>query len=148
MPRTVSKSRNIAEENRTERAIRVEKEPFWKATMSIVKDRRTQMICGLVLFTFALVAAIAYVSFLFTGSADQSILTLDRAERLAHRAEIANLLGLPGATLAQFMIDGSFGFVSILIVVLLGAYALRLMHALHDIPALRWFFSCTFWSSN
>ena len=145
MPRTVSKSRNIAEEHRTERAIRVEKESLWQATKRIVNDRRTQMICGLVLFTFAVVATIAYVSFLFSGSADQSILTLDRAERLAHRAEIANLLGLPGATLAQFMIDGSFGFVSILIVVLLGAYALRLMHALHDIPALRWFFSCAFW---
>ena len=145
MPRTISKSRNIADENRTERAIRVEKESLWQATKRIVNDRRTQMICGLVLFTFAVVAAIAYVSFLFSGTADQSILSLDRAERLAHRAEIANLLGLPGATLAQFMIDGSFGFVSILIVVLLGAYALRLMHALHEIPALRWFFSCAFW---
>lgn len=145
MPRTVSKSRNMADEHRSERAIRVEKESFWQATKRIALDRRTQMVCGLILLTFAIVATIAYVSFLFTGSADQSILSLPRAERLAHRAEIANLLGLPGASLAQFMIDGSFGFVSILIVLLIGAYALRLMHALRDIPALRWFFSCAFW---
>ena len=135
----------MADEHRSERAIRVEKEPFWQAAKRIVLDRRTQMICGLILLTFALVATIAYVSFLFTGAADQSILDLPRAERLAQRAEINNLLGLPGASLAQFMIDGSFGFVSILIVILIGLYALRLMHALHDIPALRWFFSCAFW---
>ena len=145
MPRHSSKTPDLIIENRSERAIRVEKESLWQATKRIALDRRTQMICGLVLFTFAVVAAIAYVSFLFTGSADQSVLTMDRADRLEHRQEITNLLGLPGASLAQFMIDGSFGFVSILIVLLLGVYALRLMHALRDIPALKWFFSCAFW---
>ena len=105
MPRHSSKTPDLIIENRSERAIRVEKESLWQATKRIALDRRTQMICGLVLFTFAVVAAIAYVSFLFTGSADQSVLTMDRADRLEHRQEITNLLGLPGASLAQFMID-------------------------------------------
>ena len=70
---------------------------------------------------------------------------MDRAGRLENREAIRNLLGLPGAGLAQFMIDGSFGFVSVLLVLMLGVYALRLMHVFRDIPAIRIFCCSVFW---
>ena len=145
MPRTSSKSRNIAEDRPSERAIRVEKTHWWNATRDFLADRRTRMVIGILLLTFSVIAALAYVSFLFTGTDDQSILSLSHAERLAARGDIRNMLGLPGARLAQFLIDGSFGFVSILLVIMLGIYALRLMHVLKDIRAIRLFCCTTFW---
>ncbi|MBR4565083.1 MAG: DNA translocase FtsK 4TM domain-containing protein [Paludibacteraceae bacterium] len=111
----------------------------------ILAARETRMVIGILLLTFAAVAALAYVSFLFTGTSDQSVLALDRPERLANREAVRNLLGLPGARLAQFMIDGSFGFVSILMVFMLTIYALRLMHVLKDIHAVKLFCGTVFW---
>ena len=120
MPRTVSKSRNMAEDRPFERAIKVEKLSAWEATKRFFEDRRTRMVAGVLLLTLAVIALLAYVSFLFTGTADQSILSLDHAGRLENREWIRNLLGLPGARLAQFLIDGTFGFVSILLILMLG----------------------------
>ncbi|MBR7154899.1 MAG: DNA translocase FtsK [Paludibacteraceae bacterium] len=145
MPRTVSKSRNIAEERPNERAIRVERANFWDSTKRFFQARETRMVIGILLLLFAVIALLSYVSFLFTGTYDQDILSLSRAERVANRAAVRNIIGLPGAVLAQFMIDGSFGFVSLLIVLLLGVYALRMMHVLKDIPALKLFFCTSFW---
>ena len=145
MPRTITKSRNIADERPAERAIRVEKTNWWEATKNFLSDRRTRMVVGILMLTFAVIALLAYVSFLFTGTADQDILALDHTERLTNREAIRNLLGLPGALLAQFLIDGSFGFVSIILVFMLAIYALRLMHVLKDIRAILLFCGGTFW---
>jgi len=145
MPRTIPKSRNIADERPSERAIRVEKTNWWEATKNFLSDRRTRMVVGILMLTFAVIALLAYVSFLFTGTADQDILALDHTERLANREAIRNLLGLPGALLAQFLIDGSFGFVSILLIFMLAIYALRLMHVLKDIRAILLFCGGSFW---
>ena len=128
-----------------ERAIRVERTNWMETASRILAARETRMVIGILLLTFAVVAALAYVSFLFTGTSDQSVLALDRPERLANREAVRNLLGLPGARLAQFMIDGSFGFVSILMVFMLTIYALRLMHVLKDIHAVKLFCGTVFW---
>ena len=145
MPRTSSKSGNTTPETKAEREIRVEKASFWETVKRIAQARETRMIIGVLMVTFALVALIAYISFLFTGVNDQSILSMDKADRIANREAIKNLLGLPGALLAQFMIDGSFGFVSVLLTIMLGIYGLRLMHVLKDIRAIKLFCGGTFW---
>ena len=145
MPRTVSKSRNIAEDRPQERAIKVEKPNFWESLKRFVKARETRMVVGILLLLLAVVALLSYVSYLFTGTYDQSVLSLDHAERVANREAIRNMLGLPGAELAQFMIDGSFGFVSILLVFMLAIYALRMMHVLKDIRAILLFCGGSFW---
>ena len=146
MPRTVSKSRNIAEDRPQERAIKVEKPNFWESLKRFVKARETRMVVGIILLLFAVVALLSYVSYLFTGTYDQSVLSLGHAERVANREAIRNMLGLPGAELAQFMIDGSFGFVSILLVFMLAIYALRMMHVLKDIRAILLFCGGSFWA--
>ena len=145
MPRTSSKSQSIADERPAERAIRVEKTNSWEAVQRFFQARETRMVIGILLLTFALIATLAYVSFLFTGTSDQSILSLDRPDRLANRESIRNLLGLPGARLAQFMIDGSFGFVSILLAFMVGIYALRLMHVIKELKAVKLFCCTVFW---
>ena len=103
------------------------------------------MVLGILLLAFSIIAILAYVSYLFTGTYDQSVLSLGHADRVANRETVRNILGLPGAHLARFLIDGSFGFVSILMVGLLGVYGLRLMHVFKDIKAIKWFCCCTFW---
>ena len=145
MPRTVSKSRNIVDEQPRERAIRVEKGSFFESLKRFFMARETRMVIGILLLTFSVIALLSYISFLFTGTYDQDILSLDRAGRIANRNAIRNIIGLPGAVLAQFMIDGSFGFVSILLVFMLAIYALRLMHVLKDIRAILLFCGGSFW---
>ena len=144
MPRTSSKISNTPVDS-APRAIKVEKPNAWEAVQRFFKARETRMVLGIVLLTFSVIALLAYVSYLFTGTYDQSILSMDRPDRIANRLQIRNMLGLPGAMLAAFLIDGSFGFVSILLVLLVGIYALRLMHVLKDIPALKLFISGAFW---
>ena len=145
MPRTVSKSRQIAEDQPRERAIRVEKGNLWESLKRFFMARETRMVIGILLLLFSVIALLSYVSYLFTGTADQDILSLSHAERVANRTAIRNMLGLPGAKLAQFMIDGSFGFVSILLVFMLAIYALRMMHVLKDIRGVLLFCGGSFW---
>ena len=145
MPRTSSKSLNSGVDRSAERAIRVEQTSFWEGTKRFFAARETRMVFGIILFAFAIIALLAYVSFLFTGTYDQSVLSMDQADRIANRETVKNILGLPGAHLANFMINNSFGFVSALLVLMLGTYGLRLMHVFKDIRAIRLFCCTTFW---
>ena len=146
MPRTVSKLKNNdIDERSAERSIRVEKESWWMTLKHYAMARETRMILGVLLLLFSVIALLAYVSFLFTGTADQSVLSQAYADQVANRHEIRNILGLPGARLARFLIDGSFGFVSILLVLMCGTYALRIMHVLKDIKAIKIFCTTAFW---
>ncbi|MBO7457240.1 MAG: DNA translocase FtsK 4TM domain-containing protein [Paludibacteraceae bacterium] len=150
MPRTSSKLTNTPSAAPSARAIKVEKPGVWESVKRICMARETRMIVGVLLLTFSVIALLAYVSFLFTGTYDQSILSLDRPDRLANREAIKNMLGLPGAMLARFLIDGSFGFISLLLILMVGIYALRMMHVFRDIPALKLFLCGSFivlWSS-
>ena len=125
-----------------ERAIRVEKLSGLQAIRTFFADRRVRMVIGVLLLMFAIFALLAYVSFLFTGAYDQDILSLSRAERIANRETVRNMLGLPGADLAHFLINGSFGFSSLLLILMIGIYGLRIMHVFRDIPAIK-LFCCT-----
>ena len=142
MPRHSSKSKDISPEQPEERAIRVEKLSGLQAVRSFFADRRVRMVIGVLLLMFAIFALLAYVSFLFTGAYDQDILSLGHDDRVANRESIRNMLGLPGADLAHFLINGSFGFVSLLLVLMVGVYGLRIMHVFRDIPAIK-IFCCT-----
>ena len=119
MPRTVSKLKNDTNERAAERAIRIEKPKWWDVVVRFLTARETRMSIGVLMLLFAIIALLSYISFLFTGAADQSVLALPgHAAQWAHRAEIHNMLGLPGARLGRFLIDGSFGFVSVLLVLM------------------------------
>ncbi len=142
MPRHTIKSRDISLDQPEERAIRVEKLSGLQAIRTFLADRRVRMVIGVLLLMFAIFALLAYVSFLFTGAFDQDILSLSRTERIANRETIRNMLGLPGADLAHFLINGSFGFASLLLILMIGIYGLRIMHVFRDIPAIK-LFCCT-----
>ncbi len=142
MPRHSIKSRDISLDQPEERAIRVEKLSGVQAVRAFFADRRVRMVIGVLLLMFSIFALLAYVSFIFTGAFDQDILSLDRAGRVENREAIRNMLGLPGADLAHFLINGSFGFSSLLLILMIGIYGLRIMHVFRDIPAIK-LFCCT-----
>ena len=70
---------------------------------------------------------IADISFFWTGKNDFSILEMSHDEQVTHRVEIENMLGLPGARLSAFMINGAFGWVSLWLVVMAALYGLQLL---------------------
>ena len=142
MPRHSIKSRDISTDQPEERAILVEKISWLQVVRTFFADRRVRMVLGVLLLMFSIFALLAYVSFLFTGAYDQDILSLSRAERVENREAVRNMLGLPGADLAHFLINGSFGFASLLLILMVGIYGLRVMHVFRDIPAIK-LFCCT-----
>ena len=93
-------------------------------------------VSGAVLTIIAIFFVIAYISFLFTGGTDQSAV-------LSGTQEIENSTGLLGARMSESIVNGWFGFSSILIPVFLTVCGLNMMRITH-IKLFRWFISCAF----
>ena len=93
-------------------------------------------VSGAILAIFAVFFLIAYISFLFTGGTDQSAV-------LSGAQEIENSTGLLGARVSESVVNGWFGFSSVLIPIFLTACGLNMMRITH-LRLFRWFVSCTF----
>ncbi|MBQ5388131.1 MAG: DNA translocase FtsK 4TM domain-containing protein [Paludibacteraceae bacterium] len=107
---------------------------YFLTTRDMVMSNRFQLAMGIILIAVTLMLLIAFISFFFTGSNDYSI--LEQADgRRAMRGEIQNALGLPGAVIARWMIDGTFGIVSLSVLVAIALYAIRMIVAY---PLKRW----------
>lgn len=141
---TTRRGFGVRTEAAEKQTIEIAKTPWWKEVRTFLLDPRTRLVGGVVLMAVALFLLVAYVSFFFTGTADQSLLDMSRADRRAHRGEIQNILGLPGAALADFLIDGSFGVVSVLCVILLIVIGLYLVKVRFE-SLLRAFVCTVFW---
>lgn len=141
---TTRRGFGVRTEAAEKQTIEIEKTPWWKEVRTLLLDPRTRLVGGVVLMAVALFLLVAYVSFFFTGTADQSLLDMSRADRRAHRGEIQNILGLPGAALADFLIDGSFGVVSVLGIILLIVIGLYFVKVRFE-SLLRAFVCTVFW---
>jgi len=93
-------------------------------------------VSGAILAIIAIFFVIAYISFLFTGGTDQSAV-------LSGTQDIENSTGLLGARMSEAIVNGWFGFSSILIPVFLTVCGLNMMRITH-VKLFRWFISCTF----
>ncbi|MGM9838351.1 MAG: DNA translocase FtsK 4TM domain-containing protein [Paludibacteraceae bacterium] len=146
MPRRSTKTHDEQIGSAPERSIRVEKVPFLNQCKAVLTDPRTQTILGILLLACSLCLMIAYCSYFFTAAADQSLLGMSAAERTEHRVEFRNWLGLPGAAVSAFMIDGAFGIASVAIIFFLlfcGLYMLNV--ARERIRPLRLLLCSVFW---
>ncbi len=114
--------------------------PEFKFSISRIADSfRNEtflFVSGAVLTIIAIFFVIAYTSFLFTGGTDQSAL-------LSGVQEIENSTGKLGATMSERIVNGWFGFSSILIPVFLIICGLNMMRITH-FRVFRWFVACTF----
>ena len=112
-----------------QRLITVEKpglKDFILSTRDVMMSSRFRLAMGIVLISVTLMLVIAYVSFFFTGANDFSIIEQTDVRR-GMRLEVQNALGLPGAVVSRWLVDGTFGIVSLAALVALALYAVRMM---------------------
>ena len=100
------------------------------------RNETFQFVSGAVLIIVAIFFVIAYVSFLFTGGTDQSAIANGVQD-------IENSTGILGARMSESIVNGWFGFSSILIPVLFTVCGLNMMRITH-VRLFRWFVSCVF----
>ncbi len=109
--------------------ITVEKSGFKDFVLSsrdMVMSQRFRLALGILLIAITLMLVIAYISFFFTGANDFSIIEQADARR-DMRNDIQNALGLPGAVISRWLIDGTFGLVSLAALMALALYAIRMV---------------------
>ena len=99
---------------------------FILSVRDIMMSSRFRLAMGIALISITLMLVIAYVSFFFTGANDFSIIEQTDVRR-GMRLEVQNALGLPGAIVSRWLIDGAFGVVSLAALVALALYAVRMM---------------------
>ena len=99
---------------------------FILSVRDIIMSSRFRLAMGIALISITLMLVIAYVSFFFTGANDFSIIEQVDIRR-GMRLEVQNALGLPGAVVSRWLIDGAFGIVSLAALVALALYAVRMM---------------------
>ena len=112
-----------------QRPITVEKpglKDFILSTRDVMMSSRFRLAMGIVLISITLMLVIAYISFFFTGANDFSIIEQTDVRR-GMRLEVQNALGLPGAVVSRWLVDGAFGIVSLAALVALALYAVRMM---------------------
>ena len=114
--------------------------PEFKFSISRIADTfRNEtflFVSGAILIILAIFFIIAYISFLFTGGTDQSAV-------LSGVQEIENSTGKLGASMSEKIVNGWFGFSSMLIPVFLIVCGLNMMRITH-FRVFRWFVACTF----
>ena len=91
-----------------------------------VQTYEFRLCSGIILSVITLMLVVAFISFFFTGGHDYSIVVQPEA-RQAMRNEIQNALGLPGAVIARWLVDGTFGIASLAALVALALYSIRLI---------------------
>ena len=99
---------------------------YFLSTRDMVMSHRFRLAVGIILIAITLMLGIAYVSFFFTGANDFSIIEQANGRREL-RNEIQNALGLPGAVVSRWLIDGTFGVVSLAALVAMALYAARMI---------------------
>ena len=84
---------------------------YMLSTRDMVMSNRFRLATGIILIALCLMLLISFISFFFTGANDFSI--LEHADSRTLRSEIQNALGLPGAIISRWLVDGTFGVVSL-----------------------------------
>lgn len=117
---------------------------------NILSNERADFIFGLLFLAFAAIMLIAFVSFLRTGQADQSILENMRPSEWQNEKNIfSNCCHSFGAIVSYYFITLSFGLSSFVIPIFMIAVGMKLM-GIFNLNIWKWFFSLTVvmvWSS-
>ena len=111
---------------RTTRTSKPSLRDFFHRTHEMILSDQFRLSVGILLSVITLMLIISYISFFFSGGNDYSIVVQADA-RQEMRNEIQNALGLPGAVISRWLVDGTFGIVSLAALVALALYAIRLI---------------------
>lgn len=106
-------------------------------SLGFVKDKRIPLTLGIILLSISLFLFFAFVSYMFEGKADQSLVASDLEEDIRSTAsEARNWLGLFGAKISYIIIHKWFGLAAFLLppfVFLLG-FRMAFKKSLYPIP--------------
>ena len=108
---------------------------------NILHHERVNFFIGLLLVVVSIYLILAFISFLATGAADQSMIEeLRTGEMQNQQNEFANSCGSIGAFAASFFVKDCFGLSAFLIPVFLILAGLRLTR-IYKVKLLKWFMS-------
>lgn len=97
--------------------------------ISFFKDFRTHLAFGLILCTVSVLMAASTISYLFNASVDQSVLQGRTVQEAVDAGDkVANVGGLLGARVAEWLMVDSFGVASFVMVIYLFLIGLACMH--------------------
>lgn len=111
--------------------------------VTFFKSESLHFVLGLTLVLFAAFLLLAFVSFIVTGAADQSVIdAVNGADLGAVNNGVRNAAGSRGAQVSNFFINDCFGWASVFIPLFLLVSGVKLMRV-RRIRLWRWFFSCS-----
>ncbi len=100
----------------------------WFTTPSFLHDERVRFILGISSGLFTIYLGLAFISFLFTGGADQSKLDIQLLDLLFDsEIRVENWTGKTGAFLSNLLINKGFGLASCSILYILTILTIRLL---------------------
>lgn len=107
------------------------------------KSETTHFVIGLISVIFSVYLLLAFISFFFTGAADQSILDNQQPGELMQTTNhVKNYAGARGAQLAEFLINECFGIAACFIILFLAVAGMKMIKA-HQFRVWKWFMSCS-----
>mgnify|MGYP000487087231 FL=1 len=105
------------------------------------KSETTHFVIGLISVIFSVYLLLAFISFFFTGAADQSILDNQQPGELMQTTNhVKNYAGARGAQLAEFLINECFGIAACFIILFLAG--MKMIKA-YQFRVWKWFMSCS-----
>ena len=103
----------------------------------------THFVIGLISVIFSVYLLLAFISFFFTGAADQSILDNQQPGELMQTTNhVKNYAGARGAQLAEFLINECFGIAACFIILFLAVAGMKMIKA-YQFRVWKWFMSCS-----
>lgn len=106
-----------------------------KINLGFLQDRRFQLSLGFFLFLSSFFLFVAFFSYLFTGTSDQSVVqALGENDVVEMGREVDNWLGMAGAVVGHFFIFKGFGIASFLLVPLLFVLGYKLVFKINLVP--------------
>lgn len=120
--------------------------PSRKFSMDFIKDKKIPITIGIVLIVLGLVMFFAFMSFLFTGNADQSILSEAELGMRENASQTKNWQGYFGAYLAELFIKRWFGLAAFLLPPFLILLGIKLTFKYRFISLTRYFVFAVFFT--
>ncbi|OIP83805.1 MAG: cell division protein FtsK [Porphyromonadaceae bacterium CG2_30_38_12] len=111
---------------------------------SFLKDERTHFVAGIFVMLVVLYFSLAFVSYFFTGAADQSNMDLPFSEIMNERTDIQNWTSVTGAFVAETLINRWFGISAFAILFFVFILGLKLLKV-KSMSLLSAFFHASFW---
>ena len=107
------------------------------------KSETTHFVIGLISVIFSVYLLLAFISFFFTGAADQSILDNQQPGELMQTTNhVKNYAEARGAQLAEFLINECFGIAACFIILFLAVAGMKMIKA-YQFRVWKWFMSCS-----